>query len=254
MPVSSDFRDEDLILSRSFSVRSHETDIAGKLRPGALLNYLIQAAVDSADHLGFGLADLRESEVFWALSRLTLFMDRPVKWREEVRVETWPKDIAGLHVLRDFRIIDLNNVEIGRAVSGWLLVDAQNKRPRKVERNEIFTRLRDRHAAEPHYLERLLEPHEPNDDETQVESTYFDFDINQHVTAARYVDWMMDALPFEFQRERYVSRMSVNFVRELLPGDGIVLRKWEFPEYHFFSGTSVEEGRVSFQGKVTFDQ
>jgi acyl-ACP thioesterase len=254
MPDSSDFLDEDLILTKTFSVRSHETDMAGKLRPGALLNCLIQAAIDSADKLGFGLADLQADEVFWALSRITLFMDRSVEWREEIHVQTWPKDISGLHALRDFRILDNNKNEIGKALSGWLLVDQHSKRPRKVERNGLFTQLRDRHAADPESLERLIEPKEAHHDEVQVESTYYDFDINQHVTAARYVDWMMDTLPFDFQQRSYVSKMSINFVREILPGDGVLIRTWEAPDFHYFSGASVEEGRLSFQGKFTFKQ
>jgi acyl-ACP thioesterase len=244
---------QDLILSRNFHVRSNETDISGKLRPGALLNYLIQAAIDSADQLGFGLADLRENQVFWALSRITLLMNRAVRWRENIKVETWPKDISGLHVLRDFRILDEQNKEIGKAVSGWLMIDTARKRPQKVERSEVFTKMRDLHAADPSLLERLAEPRESFDDEIQVESTYFDFDLNGHVTATRYVDWMMDMVPFDFQRNRYVSKMAINFVKEILPGDGVVLHKWNQRDAHFFSGSSVEHRKVSFLANVAFD-
>ena len=51
MPVTP----TDLTLTKQFKIRSNETDISGFLRPGALVNLLIQTAIDSADELGFGL-------------------------------------------------------------------------------------------------------------------------------------------------------------------------------------------------------
>ena len=244
----------DLTLAREFSIRSNETDISGNIRPGALANLLIQSAIDSADHLGFGLASLREEKFFWVLSRLMFHIDRPIRWRETIIIETWPRDIDGLHYLRDFRVLDCNGKAIGYALSGWLLLDVHSKRPKRLseERREVFTRLHDKHAGNPEDLKRLVAQKQTSFDERTIESNYFDFDLNGHVTTTRYIDWMMDSFTFDFHRKHFLSTLYINFVKELLPDDAISLAKWDDdPDYHF-EGTSVVSGAASFLASAHF--
>ena len=79
---------DNLIQISKFHVTSAETDMYSRLRLGALVNMLIQAAIISADNLGFGLTSILENKLFWVLRGLTLKIERPVKWYEEVTVET----------------------------------------------------------------------------------------------------------------------------------------------------------------------
>lgn len=72
-----------LTLRVSNSINSAETDALGRLRPSSLLNLLIQAAISSADHLGFGFEALQNQELFWVLSRISIKIDRPILWKEK---------------------------------------------------------------------------------------------------------------------------------------------------------------------------
>jgi len=61
-----------LILERHAAVTTADADCYGRLRPGAMVNYMLQAAVASADEMGFGLAFLRKNKLYWVLSRFNL--------------------------------------------------------------------------------------------------------------------------------------------------------------------------------------
>ena len=77
-----------------------------RIRAGAMVNLLIQSAINSAESLGFGFAELREQKLFWVLSRLTVEIYHPLKWNEEAEVETWPKSVEGLLYTRDYIVRD----------------------------------------------------------------------------------------------------------------------------------------------------
>ncbi len=47
---------------------------------------------------------------------------------------------------------------------------------------------------------------------------------------------MNDAMPFEFLKESYPKTLAVNFLKEILPGDEIILTGKEIPEGWVFEG------------------
>ena len=65
---------EGLSLVTRYRITSADCDIHARLKPSALLGFMIQSAIDSADRMGFGFRDLRKQKLFWVLSRLSLEM------------------------------------------------------------------------------------------------------------------------------------------------------------------------------------
>ncbi len=241
-----------LILQTSYPVTSADTDMEARVRASSLVNMLIQSAISSADSLGFGFSGIRQQQLFWVLSRLTVEIYKPLMWYQEARVETWPKDIDGLLYLRDFSITDSKNNVAASAVSGWLAIDLSTKRPKRIEaaHEELFTSLKDRHAlpAAPDKLAPVSEG-----ETFLVRSTYFDLDLNKHVTSTRYIDWMMDTFPLDFVRSKYPRRISINFMKETMPGVSIVLKRMlEGENRYSFEGTSEVSGNAHFRGKIEF--
>ncbi len=66
-----DYTEEELISVSTFKVTSADTDMEARLRLGALVNFLIQAAINSADALGFGFGGIRGQQLFWVLTNQT---------------------------------------------------------------------------------------------------------------------------------------------------------------------------------------
>jgi medium-chain acyl-[acyl-carrier-protein] hydrolase len=243
---------DDLSLLSNFRVTSADTDLEGRLRLGSLVNFLIQSAINSADKLGFGYGGLRQQKLFWVLSRLTIEIYKPIHWRSLLEIETWPKDIEGILYLRDFIVRDIEQVPVARATSGWLAIDLDSKRPKKVDKihEEIFVHLKNKHALEqlPEKLNKLTEG-----DSFEIGSTFFDMDLNKHVTSTRYVDWMMDSFPLDYHLSHSPKKISINFMKETLLGDKILLKREKLSADEFlFEGTNSTQNSIAYKARITF--
>jgi acyl-ACP thioesterase len=217
-----------------------------------LLNFLIQSAISSADYLGFGFGGIKAQELFWVLSRLTVEIHRPMNWYEPIEVETWPKDIERIIYLRDFILRDDEKKIVGIATSGWLAVDMESKRPKRIEglHAEIFERLKMKSA-----IDSLPEKLNSVDDgeSFEIKSSYYDIDLNRHVTSTRYIDWMMDSFPIDFHLSNYPYKISMNYLKETMPGETIkILRKETGEKQYSFEGINMTGDSSAFRGKIDF--
>ena len=242
----------DLTLYSEFKITSAETDMYMRAKLGGVVNLLIQSAINSAESLGFGFKGLRKKQLYWVLSRMNVEIYQPLTWNQEVVVETWPKTIEGLLYMRDYIIRDkLQNILV-RATSGWLAIDSETKRPKLMDgiEAEMFFYLKDKHA-----LNELPEklPATTEGDSFDVQSNYFDFDLNRHVTSTRYVDWMMDTYPVDFHKTHYPKKLAINFMKETLPGDSLHITRGSQNESAYgFEGTNHAHKTVAFRGNIDF--
>jgi medium-chain acyl-[acyl-carrier-protein] hydrolase len=244
--------ESNLTLYSEFKVTSADTDMYTRIRAGAIVNLLIQSAINSAEALGFGFNGLREQKLFWVLSRLTVEINQPLIWNQETVVETWPKSLDGLLYTRDFIIRDKSQNIIARATSGWLAIDTETKRPKIIDgiHAEMFVYCKEKHGLNelPEKLQATSEG-----DAFVVKSDYFDLDLNWHVTATRYIDWMMDTFPIEFHQKNYPTRISINFLKETMPGDSInIIRLTKDESQYCFEGRNLLNKTVAFRGKIDF--
>lgn len=248
----TDILSPELVLKYTYDVTSADCDMQARLRPGGLVNYLILSAINSADALGFGFEGLRGQNLFWVLSRMTIEIYKPMKWYDKAVVETWPKDVDGLLYLRDFIVRNQHGEVTARCTSGWLAIDIHSKRPRKVDEKHsyIFDRMKGKNALE-NRPEKLssVEIGEPS----LVKTTWFDLDLNKHVTSTRYVDWMMDALPADLLSDNYPSRLSINFMRETVANETVrIIRAVKGERIFRFEGTIDPGEKPSFRGTIAF--
>ena len=242
---------EDLRLITSYNVTSADTDMHSRLRPGSLVNFLIQSAISSAESLGFGFNDLKNENLFWVLNRLSVEIYRPVKWNEVINVETWPKDLERIFYLRDFIVRDSKDNIVAKASSAWLAIDVTSKRPGNFSKEKIkaFTLLNDFHALNysPYKLGGVKE-HKSR----IIIPGYFDIDLNKHVTSTRYIDWMIDNFTPECHQKNYPSHLSVNYIKETMYGEGIKLLHENNNPEHNFEGFNISQDKTAFRGKIIF--
>jgi len=114
-----------------------------------------------------------------------------------------------------------------------------------------FTFLKDKHA--------LKDPPEklsgtPEGEIFKVKSTYFDIDLNKHVTSTRYIDWMMDTFSADFLRKNYPKLLSINYVKETMPETDIEIIKASKNDKGEFllDGVNSKTEKTSFRGKIIF--
>jgi len=244
----------ELWLKTEYEITSADTDMYGRLRLSALVNMLIQSAIKSADQLGFGYEEMNKQKLFWVLSRLTLKIENTAQWNDLLTVETWPKDIEKILYLRDYSVRNNDDQVLARASSGWLAVDRNRKRPSIVQslNPQRFIELRDKHGLQqiPEKLSAVK-----GDEEFTVKSTFYDIDLNQHVTTTRYIDWIMDTFPYEFHKSHYPSFLTMNFMKEIRPDSDIsIFREKKFENEYLFEGRNIIDESIAFRAKIQFDK
>lgn len=241
-----------LIHQMPFRVNTANTDMHKRLRPGAMLAHLIQSSIQHSERLQAGFETLSEQNLFWVLSRISIDIHQPLEWHEEAFSETWPKNLEKIMYLRDFRILGADEKLFASASSGWLAIDKISKRPKLVNQDysEIFTALKERHALTG--IPEKLNPVKTGDIHL-IKSTYFDIDLNGHVTSSRYIDWMMDTFEVDFHQTHYPRSISVNYFNETKIGEDIELRKTADSErVYSFEGFNKSRNVIAFLGKVGF--
>ncbi len=209
-----EYRDEYL-------VRSYEVEPDGRLRLVVLLRMLQEAAWQHAHQLGKGFAERADGAYFWVLARLRLRMSHYPRWGDRVCVRTFPVGTERLLALREFSIHDASGDVIGRAQTGWLIVDGGRGRP--VRPQPIVADLT---LSDPEYgngLGRIDPPASPRT-VGPLPVQYHDIDQYRHVNNASYLEWVIDALDPDRSMTAQVEELGVDFLKETLLGDTYLVR------------------------------
>lgn len=207
--------------SQEFTIGSFDSDWHGNAKLTSICNYLQEIAGNHVDKIGQGMHDLNQNNHAWVLSRIKIKIIRPAKWKETIRIETFPTGIKGLFGTRDFRIFDADDKIIALASSCWLVVDLNSHRP--LRPHDIVKNMPLGNYAE--VFETELEKLAPLSQGAvlieEVKIHYSDIDINRHVNNVKYLKWLIDALPLETLTEKPISELEINFLHELKLGEQI---------------------------------
>jgi acyl-CoA thioesterase FadM len=126
-------QDPNLIWREEYTIRSYEADAQGKATMPLLCRFMQESASNHAEHLGFGISWLAENDFAWFLTRQLIVMDVYPGLGETIQLLTWPKGRDRLLWYRDFKVLDSSESTIGRAVTAWLVIDLDKRRPRRAD-------------------------------------------------------------------------------------------------------------------------
>ena len=210
-----------VVWSESFRVRAYEVDVWGRASAPTVCNWLQEVAGNHAAHLGWGIERLQAQGLTWVLSRLHLHLDRLPRWRDEVRVTTWPAGAQRLYALREFRLDDSDGGAVGVATTGWMVLNLASRRPVRPaeEVAAMAARAPARALADP--FDKLPEPASV-ELERSLEVRSLDLDINRHANNVSVIGWALEALPLEDLDGRRLAGLEIEFRGETRAGDRVV--------------------------------
>jgi medium-chain acyl-[acyl-carrier-protein] hydrolase len=211
-------QDPGLIGREEYTIRSYEADAQGKATMPLLCRFMQESASNHAEHLGFGISWLAEDNFAWFLTRQLIVMETYPKLGETIQVLTWPKGRDRLLWYRDFKILDSSDSVIGRAVTAWLVIDLDRRRPRRTDTLPPLHPPNDVESALPRRPGKVaaLSGGTPSH---SIRVGYQDLDVNEHVNSAWYVEWILDAFDAEFHKAYHLRELEVNYLTEALYGD-----------------------------------
>jgi medium-chain acyl-[acyl-carrier-protein] hydrolase len=218
----------NLISTLVFPIHTYELDPAQRLSIFALACFLQEAAGHNAHGMGFSPMQLMERGLTWVLSRLRIRLRELPGWKAQITVQTWPSGLDRLFALRDFRIFEQER-EIGVATSGWLMLEARNRRPVRPDSNFDWRGLIHPERSLAVDLERVpgAEAGEPILQELELPVRYADLDMNMHANNTRYVEWLLEVVPLEVLRGSRLAELDIDFLAEAEHGERILSRLYE---------------------------
>ena len=215
-PMKTSWEDE-------YSISFYEVDTKNEVFLPVLWSFMQETAWHHADHLRLGYSDLMGQQYFWVLSRLSVRMEEYPRWGDRIRVKTWLAGTGRLFALRQFSIADLTGRILGTARSAWLVLDLKSRKPQKIE--PLFKHLRHLfdHLPTAEEPEKLPAPVQPKSKKS-YEVRYSDIDIHHHVNNIKYIEWILDSVPFEMNQTHQIQPFEINFLAESSYEDAISIQ------------------------------
>ncbi len=210
----------EVIWKEKHTVYSYEVDTKCKATLPVLFSYMLNSAWNHANSSFLSYNNLQAQGQLWTLVRFLIIINEFPKWNDTVCVETWGKGVDRFFALRDFIIYSENEDKLASATSSWLILDKNTYRPQKLDALvEKFPFQFGKHELNIK-LEKL--PALTNFKSSCSDTVRFrDLDVNKHVNAAKYMQWILDSYPLEIIENKNVKSFEINFLLEALLGDTI---------------------------------
>lgn len=205
------------IWEEHFEIASYHMDPFGYLKLSSLFELLQDAASRDAARKGFGYHQLLANNRYWVLLRALLHIERLPRWEERVCFKTWPKESTGVVAFRDFTLESDEGELLLKATSTWSQLNAESRRPVRIEVGRDYQPIIGRSAID----DRPARVDLPADLEygDPIEVKYSQIDVNKHVNNTRYLEWVLNEMPYDFLRDRQIKGLEVNFLSEGMLGD-----------------------------------
>ena len=221
---------------------SFQVDPQGKLRLASLGDILQEVAWKHADSRDFGQS-LFDKGLVWVLSRFHIEIKEMPRWGEKIKVETAGRGVSKLFALREFLVSDADGSQLAWAMSAWLLVDINSKRPQRpaaVLPSELFDQVID-DGLVPAKVETpmVMELHD------KIKVLPSDLDMNNHVNNVSYIRWIEDvALTYGYT----LNSLKINYLSEALCGQNIDIEVAKTVESDFIAGA--HQGKRIFSASL----
>ena len=212
---------EPNVWKETYQIRTYEVDCRNRLSILSMFNFMQDAASKHAQALGVSVRRLLSENYTWLLSRLKIKIASYPDINDRIQIATWPSGTQRLFALRDFELRNGSDQVIAEAVSAWLVIDVQRRRPvRILPFVDRLKPLEGRHVL-PDTLDKL--PGLKNRTyEKEFIARYGDLDVNQHINNVSFVEWVVEGVPSSLLNTSAPAQLEINFLAEAFYEDCIL--------------------------------
>lgn len=204
-----------------FPIRAFECDLHGRLLPRTFCLLLQEAASAHAAELGVAVDGLIERGVAWVLAQLRIEVHRWPGAGDRLTIETWPEAASGSRTERRFLVVDADGQPIGEAITIWLVLDLERRRPVRLP---DFVALRLAAVVSSSSPTRLapIPAFATPQHERALTVGYSDLDPVRHANNAAFVEWMVECTSGELWETHDPAEVEVHYLAECRLGDAVV--------------------------------
>lgn len=225
-----------------FRITSYDVDCDMNLAVNTLFCYLQETALTQVNLLDIGWDYLGQFNLFWALSKMYIKIERMPKWDEEIIVRTWARRHDVFTQPREFEIIDGSGLTIIRATSTWIILDGATGRFQRLDRFEERLPYWEERVAIEGAAPKIRKTDLPAEPMVYSKVLHSDLDRNHHVNNTKYLQWLFDSSDFEHKDISRLADLTVNYVSQARLGDEYTIDTQETEPGVFNSAIVAKEG------------
>ncbi len=194
-------------------VESRDVDFMKRSTVMAFGDYILHTAGEDADLNGFGVRAFNAAyNASWVLTRFAYEIFRMPDEHERLTITTWVSDISRVMTTRNFEVFDGDGKRIAAAVSNWAMIDITTRRPLDLPALGLSGSMVQQFDSPIAPPRRLAAPTESHTWEHTVK--YSDIDFNCHANSMKYLQWVVDTIPFDVIETKNFRRVDINFIHE----------------------------------------
>ena len=249
------YTESEKVLRLETKIPAYHVSLNGQAKFYTLASMLLESTAIHASMHGFGYHDMIRDKIYWVLSRFQIIMHSYPFMNEPIVIESWHKGTNKLFFMRDYRMYSGDDRPLASATTAWLVLDGNTGRPKKMakESNPYQDAEKDLHAIEnlPDKLPAIPEP----DRQIPVTAKYSDLDINKHVNAAKYIEWIQDCYGKETYESKNIREFQINYQLETKFGEEVDIRikhRSGDDPFDYFEGIRTTDQNQAFRARINF--
>lgn len=227
------------LFTAHFHIRQYELNSYGELPNSTLQRLFQETATLATRNAGYDVRYHAERESIWVVHQMTLEHSRPIRYPDELTIDTWLSDAQKVRTHREYLARNAATGEIvARGRAQWVHLHAKSLRPLRIPQ-ELFDKFQPNGVSALVRVEPRAYP-APQIDLPEFRATRrvyrYEADEVRHVNNAFYVDWLEEALadaiakhpstPLRSAQDANrlcVYRHDIEYARSAMPGDEVII-------------------------------
>jgi len=210
------------LYTKDYLIMSFQVDANGHAPLTTIGNLFQDATARHASELNLDIYKLIGNGHTWVLTRMLIEVNSFPRWNDTIRIETWVSKNEQFFSYRDIVAKDqVGNTTI-RAVTSWAIIDIINRKPIPIDFYIDNLIIRDNVRAIDRSPDKLPFPQKA---EIMLTHTprFSDLDVNRHINFTKYMEWILDSMPYVYRCENRIIEFEINYLAELIYNETITV-------------------------------
>lgn len=200
-------------INKEYTLNNYDLNCQKRFATNRLLLFLQDIAQYQSEQFGINEKTLIDYNCAWILVKYDIDIIKRPKYREKIRIETYPVGNKFMFWFREFNIYGESNDLIAKAKSCWILFDINTRKPMNMPEKMYKAYGYDKIENKVLPFKNITKLKDVTCQKT-FEVCYTDIDVNHHVNNCVYLRWAQNTIPVEILNNYQMNKIEIIYKKE----------------------------------------